>query len=346
MKKISLYIIAVLMCCACGTTVPPTNDSNSSTTVEITYNGSAVDIVNPLSDKGVSITANGANVTVTSTSTIENIQYYISGNTTDGNLKIYSDIKLQLVLNNIDITSTNGPAINIQSKKNIGVVLAQGTTNTLTDCNVYDTDTTEDARGTFFSEGQLVFSGEGSLQVNGHYKHAIASDDFIEIAGGNISITCDSSDGFHTNDYFICTGGIINVTCTGTGGDGIDCAKGYIQIDGGDITINTVDKGIATSLDTVAEPTLAGLGLQPYIIINGGNISITTTGERAHGIDAATDITINGGVITIVAGGYKSDGLNCSQTITANGGVVSVTANDDCYKSTWFVGNTGLISCN
>lgn len=127
-----------------------TDDENyleSSTfaqTINIAYDGTTA-IVSGSAD-GVTVTTNGADVTIKST--VSGINYVLSGKTTDGSFKIYSDKKFELTLNGVDITNNDGPAINSQSGKRAYVVLAEGTTNKLTDGTSYSSST-EDQRVQF-----------------------------------------------------------------------------------------------------------------------------------------------------------------------------------------------------
>ena len=59
-------------------------------------------------------------------------------------------------------------------------MLADGTTNTLTDGTKY-TDATddEDMKAAFFSEGKMLFSGAGTLSVYANCKAGIRSDDYV-----------------------------------------------------------------------------------------------------------------------------------------------------------------------
>lgn len=72
------------------------------------------------------------------------------------------------------------------SQRKTTIILSDGTTNTLTDGIVYaPAPNEEDQDGALFSEAKLLFTGNGTLIVNGHGndQHGICSDDEIEILG-------------------------------------------------------------------------------------------------------------------------------------------------------------------
>lgn len=260
-------------------------------TVYITYNDASVTVINPLESLGVSVEVNGADVVVTATSGISDIDYVLSGSTTNGMFKIYSDKKLNLHLNNLQITNNDGPAINIQSSKRISVFLSDETNNYLTDgLNYSAPPSSEDQDAAFFSEGQLIFSGTGTLELNGLGidKHALNSDDYIEIHDGNIVINCSEKDGINVNDGFFMTGGSINIF---SDGDGIDGGEGIISISSGSITIiNSANDKAAIKSDST-------------IMISGGNLNLTVEGNQSKGIDSKKEIVITGGTININTSG-------------------------------------------
>lgn len=279
-------------------------NSTFSSVVTINF-GSTITISNPLSASGVTVTESNGDVTITSSANA--VEYQLNGTTTNGSVKIYSDKKFKLTLNGVNITNADGSAINIQSSKRAFVVLADNTTNTLADGTTYATST-EDMKGTIFSEGQMIFSGTGSLNVTGNYKHAIASDDYIRIRSGNITIANAVKDGIHTNDAFIADGGTLTIAAKS---DGIECEKGYIIINDGTFVLNPVDDGITASY------TGTDSSITPYVTINGGNFTIkTTTGE---GIESKSVLTINNGTISATT---ADDGLNGGTAIYINGGSI------------------------
>lgn len=209
--------------------------------------------------------------------------------TLNGSIDIFkTDGKLQLILDGVDITSDSGPAINLQTAKRTFVVLAEGSTNQLTDGPVHPTMTGGyKTKGTLFSESQIIISGEGELNVTGRYKHGIVSDDYLKVLSGTIRVLSAESDGFHANDYIAIDGGTIDINANS---DGIECEKGFVAINGGTITIRAGKDGIKTSHQ---EP---GLLINPYVHINNGVLDITVLKE---GIKSTASIILKQGAVII-----------------------------------------------
>lgn len=273
-------------------------NSTFSRIIYITYEGSSVTVEGSYSK--VSVVADGAHVTVNSTRS--GVEYVLSGYSTDGSFKIYSENKMKLTLNGLTLTNPQGAAINNQCGKSMYVVLADSTENTLTDGTTYTLTDGEDMKGTFFSEGQIIFSGGGVLNVNGNYKNGIVSDDYIIFRPGNvINITNAAGNGIKTNDGVFIRGGVLNISTTADGAKGIN-TESNIDVTGGRTTIITAGSTLVASGDTTG---VAGVKSDLWLSMTGGELNILSNGEGAKGINCNTDMTYSGGVLNIVTLGQK-----------------------------------------
>lgn len=305
---------------------------------------------------GVSISADGAYVTVNST--MSKVHYTVSGSTSDGGLKIYSEKKFALTLNGVSILSKYGAAINVQSSKRAYVVLADGSVNKLEDATKYtNTPEGEDQKSTLFSEGKLLFSGSGSLEVTGNYKHAICSDDYLFIRSGvQLSVPYSASDAIHTNDGIYVNGGRLELSPTGDGMDTdgvIDIAAGLIKvqvtaegkkaiksvgninISGGNIV--AVNVGNSVYEDEKQDITSCScLKSDSHIIISGGKCYFKSTGKAGKGISCDSTFTLSSGEVRVITTGvqyvYNSTidsspkGIKADGNVYINGGILWVKA--------------------
>ena len=293
--------------------------------ITIAYNGESATVTGKVT--GVTVMAKGAHVTVLSTK--KNIAYTLKGTTTNGSFKLYSDYKTEVTLEGADITNPTGAAINVQSGKTIMVKLADGSINKLADGSTYTMTTGEDQKGTFFSEGQLVFSGAGSLEVKSLGGHGIVSDDYVRVRGGNISVN-SVRDGINTNDRFIMSGGAVTVDAQQ---DGLDIGKGYIEIGAGKLTVNSVDEGITASYEGEDDGTVDAT-ITPYIAIKGGLVKVATTGEKGHALRAMSTFTMTGGIVQATTKGAGSKALMSEGNMTLTGGkVTAFTEGDVLYEA-------------
>ncbi|RYF71936.1 MAG: carbohydrate-binding domain-containing protein, partial [Cytophagaceae bacterium] len=174
--------------CPVTVTITASGTATAATdTVVIVYAGTTATVSNAFQDAGVSVALSGADVVVTSTNTTKEIVYALSGTATKGSFKIYSPYKYNITMKGLSLTNSAGPAINSQSSKKGTIHVVSGTTNTLVDGATYTTST-EDQKGTIFSEGQLSFMGAGTLNVTGANKHGIVSDDYIYVSETTINV--------------------------------------------------------------------------------------------------------------------------------------------------------------
>ena len=336
--------------------------------VTISYSGTSVIIDNPYSTNGVTISSSGANVTVNS-STTESIVYRLTGSTTNGGFKIYSDSEFEIQLQNASITNSSGAALNIQSKKTASVLVMAGTTNTLCDALIY-TSGTEDEKGTIFSEGMVNFVGYGTLNISSLSKNAICCDDSIAISGPKISISSAAKDALHAKGLLQINNGTVQTSATG---DGLDCEQGSIEINGGTITASSpvydtkcikcdsafTITGGSVNL-TVSGDMGKGIKSGGIISLNGGNITITTSGAALSTVSGSgydmsyctaikgdSLININGASVTITATGAGGKGISASRDITISAGSlnISTTGNGTTYTNSSGVKDSYNATC-
>lgn len=323
--------------------------SNSSTLIVGSKSGG----VTPITLNGTTVatvTEETYGVTIDSTSPDDTLIEFALHGGYNKTVTFYSDNSFKISLNSIAIDSSDGPAINIQSKQRAFVFLPNGSTNTLTDTTTWSDRTHPDGdemdlKGTIFSEGPLIFSGTGSLAVTAAKKHALASDGHVRIREGGITLTTYKKDGIRSNDAFILDDG--NLTISTTEGKGIKVegkeddtvAIGFIAINNGNLEITSYDKAITATWksDEDGETSTLDDDPDPRVTINGGSIKVKTTGTpyedrtgdeslAPEGIEAKSLLTINDGTLEIDA---SDDALNGLGAMEINGGYTYAVSSDN-----------------
>lgn len=276
-----------------------------------------IDISNPVDPAvdGVSVTIDGHNVTVNHGST-EGVCYVVTGTTTDGSLIVKGDASFELNLSNANITSATTTALDLESKGNAYLVVSG--TNKLTD------GATEDHKGTLYSKGKLLISGDGSLDVYGTYKNGIHGKSNIVIDKGvNLYVKSTENNGIKAGDDMFINGGIINVEVSADGGKAIN-GDADVTINGGRTTVIAtgngtweVDETLTYGGDTKAA---AGIGSDGIFYMNGGELYAKATGSGGKGVKADLEGYITGGKIRIITEGglYYSNGSTESHNYTGN----------------------------
>lgn len=151
--------------------------------------------------------------------------------------------------------------------------------------------------------------------------------------------TCISADGYVQID-----GGTFNLTSTGGGGKGISC-DGNFTMNDGNVTVVTSGgmfayvngvtndnyTGNADNLQSDYKSSPKGIKVDGDVVINGGYINVTTSGNGGEGIESKATLTVNDGTIVVYT---KDDALNSSSHMYIKGGDITVVA----------TGNDGLDS--
>ena len=270
-------------------------------TVEVSYNGNSASVRMP-GDIAPYLTGSvsDAYVKILQSDNLDfELNYVLSGNSTNGSFVMDGRFKATVTLNGISLNNDTTAAINILNGKRINIIVADGTTNTFSD----------GANGTqkacFFVNGHAEFSGNGTINLTGNSRHAYRSDEytiFKNSFGGHFNVTRSVADAMRVEQYLDVRNGTFSLK--GNAGDGIDVAftnnpadtlNGYAFISGGtfDIEVNTADtKGIKS--DTTME-------------ITGGTFRINVVGNGCKGIKSGGNLTISGGDITMKVSGTTHD---------------------------------------
>jgi hypothetical protein len=276
-----------------------------------------IDISNPVDPTvdGVAVTIDGHNVTVNHGST-EGVCYVVTGTTTDGSLIVKGDASFELNLSNANITSATTTALDLESKGNAYLVVSG--TNKLTD------GATEDHKGTLYSKGKLLISGDGSLDVYGTYKNGIHGKSNIVIDKGvNLYVKSTENNGIKAGDDMFINGGIINVEVSADGGKAIN-GDADITINGGRTTVIATGNGTWEADETLTyggdTKAAAGIGSDGIFYMNGGELYAKATGSGGKGVKADLEGYITGGKIRIITEGglYYSNGSTESHNYTGN----------------------------
>ena len=291
-------------------------------------------------DENSIVSVDGNNVTVNNISD-EKVIYELSGSSQNGSLKLYSSKKQALVLNGLELTNPNGAAINNQGKKKCYVVVSG--TNSISDGASYtSTPADEDEKAAFFSEGQLVFSGDGTLSVTARGKSGITSDDYISIMDSPvINVTSSAGHGIRGKEMVVISGGSIGVNVSANMKKGIT-SDSLVYISGGVTSINI--SGSAAYDDEDAEDTgTAGIKADQLFEITGGTLDIINSGTGGKGISGDATGCFNGGTVRVTTTGsnYGSSGgwgSSSSNSVSAKG--IKFDGN------LFFNGGTVVVNCS
>ena len=239
-------------------------------------------------------------------------------------VRINTKMNVNLILNNANIVCDSGPGIYVENAKTLHVIL-KGGNNIISKTNV-------DLEGAIYSKDDLVFSGDGSLNINSNYEGIVSNDNLV-IKSGNYYIK-SLDDGIKGKDVVAIVDGYFKID---SNGDGIKSTnsqnngKGYITINNGTFDINSV---------------LDGLQAETDVVINNGTFKIktsNTTEESSKAIKANNLIEINNGTFDINS---SDDGLNTDGNMKIDSGNFNIISGDEGVNVAGLFINKGNISIN
>lgn len=321
-------------------------------TVDIVYDGATASVNSSSNDVAVYVT--GAHVAVDVKSDIKT-QITISGKSDMGSLKIYSEAKVLLILDNVDLKSDIGPAVNSQSKKRLFVHASDNSVNTLADSQTYSDDkyykqgsssAQEDRKGAFFTEDNTIFSGNGLVTIKGYNRHALATDGSLRILpGSTLCVESNVKNAIHakgsSKEFGVSIeGGYIYALCSGEAGR---CIKSDLEVRISNATLSLNNSSSAVYDETENDTSSpAGIKSDTDIRLENSNIYIKNTGDGAKGLNADGDVDIASTKLTVTSTGkrytHNSDssspsGIKSATSVTVSSGEINVAMYGDDSKS-------------
>ena len=256
--------------------------------------------------------------------------YHLTGSLDDGMITVNAgDEVVRLILDNVTIKNSSGPAISCASAEDLVIELVGE--NYVEDGSEYAADLDEDVRGAIYSKDDLTFQGDGALTLVAHLEDGIVGKDDLKFKGGTYEIT-SADDGIRGTDSVYIVAGDFTIEATG---DAIKSTnetkegKGFVLIENGSFAIKAGAKGIkATNSILIYNGEIAvdsyddAVHSNNYVGIVGGTFDLTSGDD---GIHADRELIIDGGEVTIAK---SYEGLE-AQAVTINGGKISVTTSDD-----------------
>ncbi len=349
-------------------------DASEYTEVEIDLSN----LASAYADGNVTVEAKKKKTTITLSSEAK-YNIVLTG-TSEVGITIVSDNDFVLTLDNVTITSADGSDEQALKTKNTSTCfLVLVGESTLTGCTDSSGETTTNA---IKASGSLVISGDGTLNVIGNTKHGIVSDDVVCIQSGTVNVTLNpetsAGTGIKPVNGYVQNGGAVNITALNmtegseTKGIKVDgdeeeteygSAKGYILINGGQLTIESSGKGLTAGFNPTEDGDTTSSENDPSadVFINNGLITITTyatpredtytngvsndDGVSPEGIEGKHSVTINGGKIIL---NTTDDCINTStsdSSIVINGGLIYAysSANDSVDSNGTIVINGGVL---
>ena len=321
-----LLVVVVVLICVIATVVLNINHTNDSgTKVEGTISTDNGDLkINWDRYKTVDVELSET-LTITESGT-----YHLAGSLDDGLIIVNAgDGVVRLILDNVNIKNSSGPAIACYSADDLVIELVGK--NTLEDGASYSADYDEDVKGAIYSKADLTFQGDGTLNITANYQDGIVSKDDLKFNSGTYNISAND-DGIRGKDSVYIVAGDFTID---SAADAIkstnetDADKGFVLIESGNFNIVTGAKGIkAINSVLIYDGTFNidsyddAIHSNNYVGIIGGDIAIVSGDD---GIHADKELIVDDGTIAV----KKSyEGLE-AQAITINGGDISIKSSDD-----------------
>ena len=318
MKVFKIIPIIVLLNMLC---IPAIYGNNDIDTLSLFFDGQRVSFLNPHNRISIDEKQDSSIIDVVSNDSVAFV-LSISGKTDKYSIRIFSNAGYSLILNGINMTSSQRPLIQSPSSSPVSIELSDGTNNSLIDQSVFY-DSASVYKGCIDSYGTLLLSGKGSLKIQSKTRHSIYSKGDVIFSGGNYRFINNNKDGIHTNrgvivedgnlfvsardgdcfesdGPFIMNGGDITMVVSGHANDGIKCRDSLV-ISGGEI--KAMGYGVKKKKTSKVNVSSV-LKCTDNVKIKGGDIHIIDYSEGGESIHAGKNVLISDGKIAVINNGF------------------------------------------
>lgn len=276
MKKVFAIALALALCL---TTAFAADYSDVFTNYDQRDNWTEAVIIT-FTDDSVSINGSGASADGTVVYITAPGTYMLSGSCKNGRIEVEvaKEDKVQLVLGGLTLTSQDSAPLYIISADKVSLTLAPDTVNTFTDAAKYTVKHEKDANACITARDDLTINGSGELIVNGNYNNGIGCKNDLKIMGGTITVSAPNN-AIKGNDSVAIKDGVLTVNSKD---DGIktenadEAGKGYIYIEGGELTITAGDDAIQASQDVTIKGGVIHASAEGKTINSKGTQDIAT----------------------------------------------------------------------
>lgn len=301
-----------------------------------------------LSNSGTSSNSNAVQISGSTVTITEEGTYILSGTLDDGMIVVNAEDtdKIQLVLDNVKITSSTSAPIYVLEADKVFITTASESENTLTNGGEYVKIDDNNIDAVIFSTADLTLNGLGTLTINAQAGHGIVSKDdliitsgiyeikaakqglsgkdSVRIANGTYTIT-SGKDAIHAENtedtklgFLYIADGTFRITANG---DGMS-ASSYVQIEKGTFTMKTGEGSSSVTMTTERMDFGQHGGFQDQT-------TMATTEEDStsqKGIKADGTITISGGSFV---SDTVDDSIHSNSDILVTGGEFELKTGDD-----------------
>lgn len=278
-------------------------------TVKVTYHNNHVTIGGTYNPQRIKTSVQG-NAALSIVSTWKRPFVCVAeGKCTDGSLRIEADTTCTLVLDNLELSSSESAVVCFPMKQKVSIELSKGSNNILDDAASRKKDD-ESINGCLYGKGTLTFTGKGALTVTGNFRHGIVSSKNISVEGSHLIINKVIKNGIHC-DKFTLKDGQIDLHLQNDASKGIKTKEELVIKSGviegeaiGNITNEDGDLSYSSLLKSDGTMT-----------ISGGRLTLKQYGDGGRCISVDKDLTMTAGTMNLECHGDGGQYMNADNEL-------------------------------